>query len=245
MNKDKIFISKGKKKKKISKKVLSIITEYSDQSTNEKFIRKIYSKAHPTPFGGGVVFSFSQKGDDEPTMIKVDLHPMIDSVHITEITVLEDKGGKGFGDHVMKIITKEADRMKVDLNLNAVPLAHKGKKIPKGKLIRFYKKHGFKVDRGDHMVRLQKQKPIKLSGKMKTIGISEARSDSGKMKLGDLKLGDTVITRVDKMKYKVTRIKANVGEDDTDGFLAVRWIKTRKIWSKKEALIFYNQADKI
>lgn len=142
----------------------------SAQKKNKEFIRKIYAMGSQNPIGRGVVFMIKDD-DGEDALIRLEMVDLPESAHITEITVLEDKGGKGMGDFLMKEITKIADKMKVDLDLNAVPLAHQGKKIPKGKLIKFYKKHGFKSDGGDHMIREYKGKPIKLSGRMRSIDI--------------------------------------------------------------------------
>ena len=136
-------------------KTLKSLLSESKQSLNQKYIRKIYKMGFPNPISNGYVISIKDD-DEEDAMIRIEMHSLPDSAHITEITVLEDKGGKGIGDWFMSVMTKEADKMKVDLDLNAVPLAHAGKKIPKGKLVKFYKKHGFKSDGGDHMVRKHK-----------------------------------------------------------------------------------------
>lgn len=127
----------------------------STQKKNKDFIHKIYGMGSRNPIGRGVVFMI-RDDDGEDALIRLEMVDLPESAHITEITVLEDKGGKGMGDFLMDVITKEADKMNVDLDLNAVPLAHQGKKIPKGKLVKFYKKHGFKNDGGDHMIRKHK-----------------------------------------------------------------------------------------
>jgi len=123
----------------------------SELNDNKDYVRKIYAAGHPNPIGRGVIFV---KGTQEENgYIVVELKPMVNFVHITEIRVLEGKYKEGYGDTVMKILTKEADKMNVTLHLAAVPLKGEGKTIPKGKLKSFYKKHGFVSEGGDVMRR--------------------------------------------------------------------------------------------
>jgi len=108
------------------------------------FVRKLYSRGHPNPFGGGTFFNL--KGDnDEEGLVKVLLHPMGNgTVHISEL-ISTDYQGKGFGSYVLKIITDLADKEDITLNLFAKPISVRDKKdIPLNKLISFYKKAGFK-----------------------------------------------------------------------------------------------------
>jgi hypothetical protein len=65
---------------------------------------------------------------------------------------MEGKAGQGFGEPVMKLMTDLADKENIDLDLIPVPIEVDGKKIPKSKLISFYKKHGFVKER-QNMVR--------------------------------------------------------------------------------------------
>lgn len=143
----------------------------SDLNKNKAFVRKIYNMAQPNPIGRGAYFALKSDDGKDTGFVKFELFGMQDFVHISDILVAEDKGGKGFGDYVMKIITKEADKDNIDLHLAAVPTAHQGKKIPKSKLVKFYKKHGFVSIGGDEMERVQKRKPIKLSGRKREIKI--------------------------------------------------------------------------
>jgi len=129
---------------------LEILFE-SELEDNKDYVKKIYSKGARNPIGRGVVFQFTDK--DKSGMILVELTPMIGFVHITEIRVLEGLYKLGFGAAVMKLLTDEADKMNITLDLFAVPLKAEGKKIPKGKLKSFYKKHGFKSAGGDKMTR--------------------------------------------------------------------------------------------
>ncbi len=118
------------------------------------FVKKIHAKGKPNPVGHNFYMGLKTKDDDAIIVFK--LKPFPTFVHIEEIVVTEDKGRKGFGTHVLKMITKEADKDGIELHLFAVPLDHAGKKIPKGKLQSIYKKHGFKLDRADLMVRMPK-----------------------------------------------------------------------------------------
>lgn len=118
---------------------------------NKEYVRTIYAAGHPNPMGRGVIFV---KGTQEENgYIVVELKPMVDFVHITEIHVLEGKNKQGYGSTVMKILTDQADKMKIDLHLTAIPLRTEGKKITKAKLKQFYKKHGFVSEGGDIMRR--------------------------------------------------------------------------------------------
>lgn len=119
---------------------------------NRKFVHKIYSMAQPNPMNDRQVF-FSFKDKDVAALIIVEMTPLTWAVVLDTLTVAEGKTGLGFGDHVLKIITKEADKDGIKITLSAVPLDHAGKKIPKGKLKAFYKKHGFKSSGGDNMIR--------------------------------------------------------------------------------------------
>jgi GNAT superfamily N-acetyltransferase len=127
----------------------------AEYEKNLAFVRKMHSKGTPNPMGHNYYFALKDgKGND--AIITFLLQPMNWGVVISEIIVAEDKGRMGFGTHVLQMITKEADKDGIELSLSAVPLAHAGKKIPKGKLIATYKKYGFKIDRGDHMIRKPK-----------------------------------------------------------------------------------------
>lgn len=119
---------------------------------NRDFVRSVYSKGQVNPFGGGVFFMI-QNDDGTEGMVKLDMMPMSWGVAISEIHVTEGKTGQGFGDYIMSVITDMADQQGVLLSLNAVPLDTQGKKIPKRKLIQFYKKHGFESEGGDLMRR--------------------------------------------------------------------------------------------
>lgn len=123
-----------------------------DLKKNQAFVRKIHGKATPNPMGHNFYFQL-KKSDDESAIVLVLLNAMNWGVVISEMIVAEGKTGQGYGNHILKMITKEADKDGIKLSLSAVPLAHAGKKIPKGKLKAFYKKHGFKSDGGDTMRR--------------------------------------------------------------------------------------------
>lgn len=112
-----------------------------------KFIKTIYKDGMVNPIGRGVIFGVGEG------LVHVELSSFGDMVHIGFIGVLEDKVGKGFGDFIMRKITKEADKQDITLHLQAVPVAIAGKKIPKAKLIKFYKKNGFVKQNGDAMIR--------------------------------------------------------------------------------------------
>ena len=75
---------------------------------NKDYVRKIYSSGQRNPIGRGVVFSFSSKNTD--ALILVELQPMMDNVHISEIRVLEGKYSLGFGAAVLKLLTDTADK---------------------------------------------------------------------------------------------------------------------------------------
>jgi GNAT superfamily N-acetyltransferase len=126
-----------------------------DEQRMVQFVRKFYATGYPNPIGRGVVFGLSAK-EGEDAMVKVELEPKVDSVHLKEIITLEDMGKRGYGDYVMKQLTSLADKMDIRLTLFSVPLQHQGVKIPKSKLITFYKRHGFKTKSGDYMERLPK-----------------------------------------------------------------------------------------
>lgn len=154
-------------KKRITEGFLTQLNE-SDKNKNKAFVNKIYSMGQRNPIGRGIYFYMESDNAKENAVVRLEMFGMDDFAHISEIVVAEDKGGKGYGDHIMKLITKQADKDKIDLSLDAVPIAHQGKKIPKSTLRRFYKKHGFVGAGGDRMERKQKT-TIKLSGKMKRI----------------------------------------------------------------------------
>ena len=124
----------------------------NDIEKNRDFVRSVYSMGHPNPMGRGVLFGV-QNDDDVVGYTRVELSPMQWGVNINEIHVLEDKTGIGFGDYVLKKITDAADQAGILLSLSAVPLSTQGKKIPKRKLIRFYKKHGFEQEGGGDLMR--------------------------------------------------------------------------------------------
>lgn len=115
------------------------------------FVKKFYATGTQNPIGRGVVFGLSDKG--VTGMVKVELEAKSNSVHLKEIITLEDMGKKGYGDYIMKQLTSMADKMNIRLTLFAVPLNHQGVKIPKSKLVKFYKRHGFKDLQGDFMER--------------------------------------------------------------------------------------------
>lgn len=126
-----------------------LLNEIADDSKAKasKFIKIIYKDGMANPMGRGVIFGV---GD---ALVHVELSSFGNMVHIGFIGVLEDKVGKGFGDFIMKKITKEADKQDITLHLQAVPVAVAGKKIPKAKLIKFYKKNGFIKQKGAAMIR--------------------------------------------------------------------------------------------
>jgi GNAT superfamily N-acetyltransferase len=126
----------------------------NDLKKNQAFVRKMYSMATPNPLGNNYYFQLN-KGKESATIL-FELHAMNWGVIIDSLVVAEDKGRKGFGNHILTKITDQADKDGIELTLSAVPLAHAGKKIPKGKLVAFYKKHGFKKSGGDQMFRAPK-----------------------------------------------------------------------------------------
>ena len=118
------------------------------------FVKKFYATGTQNPIGHGVVFGLSDKGVS--AMVKIELEAKAYDVHLKEIITLEDLGKKGFGNYIMKSLTSMADKMNIPITLFAVPLQHQGAKIPKTKLVSFYKRHGFKYKRGDFMERIPK-----------------------------------------------------------------------------------------
>jgi GNAT superfamily N-acetyltransferase len=139
------------------KNLKQFILDVSNLNDNKDFVRKIYSKGLQNPIGDGVVFGLRHpETKNMDAGILVDLKPKHDYVYVQEIRVLEGKTAQGFGGHIMKYITDQADKDKIDLSLYAKPLKNEGSMIPKSKLIKFYKKYGFKLERGDDMVRKPK-----------------------------------------------------------------------------------------
>ena len=124
----------------------------NDIEKSRDFVRSVYSKGQQNPMGRGVFFMI-RNDDDTEGMVKLEMMPMTWGVAISEIHVAEGKTGQGFGDYIMGVITAMADEQDVLLSLNAVPLDTEGKKIPKRKLIRFYKKHGFEQEGGGDLMR--------------------------------------------------------------------------------------------
>lgn len=125
----------------------------SKLDVNKRYVQKMYKQGLANPIGRGVIYSFTD--DEVNAMILVELTPMEGRVILSELRVLEGKYKMGFGAAVLDMLTKEADKMKVDLSLHAVPLKGEGKTIPKNKLKTFYKKHGFVLQGkgGDQMMR--------------------------------------------------------------------------------------------
>jgi hypothetical protein len=84
----------------------------------------------------------------------VELISFANRVHISELSVPPSKQGSGVGHKAMKIITDLADKFKVALDLFAKPIdqGFDNTKIPKAKLVSFYKQHGF-VMQGGRMFR--------------------------------------------------------------------------------------------
>lgn len=118
-----------------------------DKQAQIKFINSVYKKAYPNPMGRGAIFSF--KSGDTQAMIQVEFDTFADGVILKTLHVLEGNMKKGFGSHVLKIITAEADKQDIKLILHPKPFS---KEIPQGKLVSFYKKHGF-VGNKDRMTR--------------------------------------------------------------------------------------------
>lgn len=88
------------------------------------------------------------------TSVYTELVSFANSVHITEISIPNRDQGSGAGHIVMKKMTKMADKFKVKLDLFPSPIIQgpDEKRIPKDKLVKFYKKHGF-VGTGQKMIR--------------------------------------------------------------------------------------------
>lgn len=128
---------------------LQHLTEQEDlKKKAQDYIKTIYKKGTRNPIGSGVVFGVGEG------LVHLELSYFDGHVHITLLAVLEGLTGKGYGGVIMKFMTKEADKQDITLGLSAVPIEIAGKKIPKAKVVKFYKKYGFKKESGDQMKRL-------------------------------------------------------------------------------------------
>lgn len=119
--------------------------EEDDYEKNLKFVKDFYATGYPNPIGKGVVFTVGDdiNGEEVKAMIMVIMDPKTWGVYISEIHVMEGKSKMGFGSYILGLITKMADEQGITLVLTAKPLETQGKKIPKAKLVQFYKKNGF------------------------------------------------------------------------------------------------------
>lgn len=119
--------------------------EKDDYEKNLQFVKDFYAKGYPNPMGKGVVFTLADdiNGEEVQAMIMVIMEPKTWGVYISEIHVLEGKVKMGFGSYMLGLITKMADEQGITLVLTPKPLDTHGKKIPKTKLVQFYKKNGF------------------------------------------------------------------------------------------------------
>jgi len=159
MAKSKLIFNRFHKKNKrvptsIINKLKDTLNESADEfSKSNAFVKKIHAKGTPNPIGSGVIFAL--KSGKVSGLIKVLLHAMSDgSVVIDELIVLENNIKKGFGSHILKLITTEADKDDITLSLFAKPIdVHGQKPITINKLKKFYKQHGFKAKRGDMIER--------------------------------------------------------------------------------------------
>jgi len=119
--------------------------EDGDYEANLQFVKDFYATAYPNPLGKGVVFTVGDdiNGEEVKAMVMVILDPKTWGVYVSEIHVMEGKSKMGFGAYVLGLLTKMADAQGITLVLTPKPLETQGKKIPKAKLIQFYKKNGF------------------------------------------------------------------------------------------------------
>lgn len=119
--------------------------EENDYEKNLQFVKDFYATGFPNPMGKGVVFTLADDigGEEVKAMVMVIMDPKTWGVYISEIHVLEGKGKMGFGSYILGLITKMADEQGITLFLTPKPLDTQGKKIPKAKLVQFYKKNGF------------------------------------------------------------------------------------------------------
>ena len=121
--------------------------EDGDYEANLQFVKDFYAKGYPNPMGKGVVFtlrnSMEDDGNEEEAMILVDMQPKTWGVYLSELHTLGGMSKMGFGSYVLSMITQLADAQGITLVLTPKPLETQGKKIPKAKLVQFYKKNGF------------------------------------------------------------------------------------------------------
>lgn len=134
----------------------------SSNGVNDQYVKKLHSMSHQNPIGSGHFF-YLKDDDGEDALVNYRLISHPDHVYLTDLEVGEGKTGKGFGDYVMKTLTKEADKMGVEIRLFPEPLKYrdadgKTKKMPKNKLVNFYKKHGFTFMRDDRATMQRKPK---------------------------------------------------------------------------------------
>ena len=93
----------------------------------------------------------------------VELRPFDGRIHLSWIQTLKPKSGAAT--ETMKFLTELADKHGVAMSLSAVPKGSGETKIPKAKLVAFYKRFGF-TGHPDDMVREPKVK-IRLRGSPK------------------------------------------------------------------------------
>lgn len=109
------------------------------------------------------------------TSVYVELIPFAGVVHISEISIPNSKQGQGVGHKVMKIITDLADKRGLPLGLFPSPIAQgpDEDQIPKTKLVKFYKDHGFKME-GSTM----KREPMKTFKEFVTEGMTYPKNEN-------------------------------------------------------------------
>ncbi len=119
--------------------------EEDDYEKNLQFVKDFYATGYQNPIGKGVVFTVDNdiNGEEVRAMIIVIMDPKTWGVYLSEIHVMEGKSNMGFGSFILGLITKMADEQGITLVLTAKPLDTQGKKIPKAKLVQFYKNNGF------------------------------------------------------------------------------------------------------
>jgi len=118
-------------------------------SPEKQLVDNIMRKGHPHPFMRDTV-AFGFKGDPQP-LVTLELIAQTDAVYLTGLMSTVQK--KGFGKYVMKLVIDEADKLGVTLVGTAKPFGIPEVRIPKAKLVKFYKGLGFHVGSDGKMIR--------------------------------------------------------------------------------------------
>lgn len=124
----------------------------ADKETLDRFMNEWLGMTQASFLGPQErVLGFRAEGSEETDWINVTLKPFGGTIRIEWMQVFSGSERKGVASAALKIVTKLADKYKVQMSLQAKPTGEP--KIHKGSLKKLYRKFGFVSTRGDEMLR--------------------------------------------------------------------------------------------